>query len=137
MIKHTLELERQSFTNKSTIGTFYFDGDFHCYSLELPWRANKRGVSCIPAGTYDLVPHKFRGRYDTFALVGNGVTHYDTPESLRSTIVIHVGNKPSEIDGCILAGTEKHLDELWHSGDAILALVDKIKHLNITSISII
>ncbi len=38
-------------------GTFGFikneDGEhFECRTLELPWRGNDRGVSCIPAGVY-------------------------------------------------------------------------------------
>jgi len=26
--------------------------NFHCYSLELPWKDNQQNISCIPAGKY-------------------------------------------------------------------------------------
>lgn len=27
-------------------------GEFHCFTLELPWRDNEKDISCIPVGVY-------------------------------------------------------------------------------------
>ena len=61
------------------------------FTCELPWLENKRNISCIPEGVYDL--EKIN---DDKWLVCR-VPH-------RSGILIHVGNFPSEIRGCILLG---------------------------------
>lgn len=64
-------------------------------TLELPWRNNKRNVSCIPSAFYNVVPRntpKF----------GDHLHVLDVPG--RSGILIHVGNWPEEIEGCILVG---------------------------------
>lgn len=133
-----LVLERQEHSDKSIIGSFYIDGDFECYSLELPWRDNQRSISCIPSGIYKLVPHKYKGKTNTFALVNDDlkIHHYEQGDSKRSTILIHYGNKPEDIDGCILTGKEKLTDEVRNSKAALIDLVKKIKKLGITEIEI-
>lgn len=78
-------------------------GIFVCHSLELPWKENKRNVSCIPPGNYLCSAYhspKFGQRY----LVRN------VPD--RDGILIHAGNMAgdeaeglkSDVEGCILLG---------------------------------
>lgn len=61
-------------------------------TLELPWRDNKVGRSCIPEGEYLIKRDKY-GKHTWFRIplvVG------------RTYIEIHEGHKPSHSLGCIL-----------------------------------
>lgn len=81
--------------SKSIIGKMYVNGEELCYTLELPWKDNKKNVSCIPTGTYGgfIRTDGTRGwRIELKAVPGRG------------NIQIHVGNYPSDILGCILVG---------------------------------
>jgi hypothetical protein len=66
-------------------------------TLELPWKDNAHGVSCIPAGTY-TAKRRFSPRHhgEVFGLV-------DVPD--RSDIEIHAGNFAKDSLGCILLGS--------------------------------
>lgn len=37
---------------ETTLGSWYFQGEYLVKTMELPWLNNKRGVSCIPEGDY-------------------------------------------------------------------------------------
>lgn len=77
---------------------------FTCKSLELPWKDNQRKISCIPEDEYLVVKrkaHELR-KYDHFHV---------TNVPGRDWILIHTGNKVSQILGCILVGDKfVHLD---------------------------
>ncbi len=67
------------------------------FTLELPDRKNAIGVSCIPEGTYECVPmvsKKLGACFDIRNVPG------------RTLIRVHAGNYTSQIQGCILAGTD-------------------------------
>lgn len=71
-------------------------GDVICCTLELPWKGNKRNVSCIPEGEYPLRPDPVGGRYeDTWEVTG-------VPD--RSAILLHPGNELVHTQGCLLTG---------------------------------
>lgn len=78
---------------------------FDCKTLELPWNDNQRKISCIPEGEYLVVKrqaHEMR-KYNHFHVK-------DVPN--RDWILIHTGNKVSQILGCILVGNEfKDIDK--------------------------
>ena len=94
-------------TEESDHGTFGYlavpEVGFCCYTAELPWKDNKRGESCIPTGTYTLLPFSSEKHPNTFIL-------QNVPG--RDSILIHVGNYAgdeskgfkSDSDGCILLG---------------------------------
>jgi hypothetical protein len=65
------------------------------WSLELPWKDNASKVSCIPTGTYPVVP--LDGGHLGWRLWVQNVPN-------RSEICVHRGNYPTEILGCIEAG---------------------------------
>jgi len=96
-------LRRQTLKDRTIGRLVVFDGVFSrldLASLELPWLGNVQGVSCIPAGRYRLVPRSTQKR-------GNHLLVEGVPG--REWILIHRGNYPSEIRGCILVGRE-HID---------------------------
>lgn len=86
---------------KQTNGVLYVEKDnkilFECFTLELPWKDNKRRVSCIPVGTYNAVKH----RSPKF---GNSVWIKDVPN--RSEILIHPANYVRQLLGCIAVGND-------------------------------
>ena len=45
---------RDTFTDESTIGELFVNGERFCDTLELPYRDNQRSVSCIPIGEYSV-----------------------------------------------------------------------------------
>ena len=75
-----------------------------CKMLELPWLENKRGISCIPPGRYevDYLPRSARGKY-------KDVYHVRSVPG-RSGILLHLGNWAgnealgfkTDSDGCLL-----------------------------------
>lgn len=69
-----------------------------CWTLELPWLDNKRNVSCIPPGTYDVIKRQSK----TFK--GWVCELQDVPG--RDGVLIHQGNTKKDIRGCILVGLQ-------------------------------
>ena len=49
-----LLLIRDTFTDESTIGELFLNGERMCDTLELPYRDNQRSISCIPNGEYKV-----------------------------------------------------------------------------------
>lgn len=90
-----LTLRRTSSSAPGTFGLLLAGGKTLCVTCEEPWLDNRRGVSCIPAGTYRCV--KF-----------NGVRFKDVWEVTgvpgRSAILIHAGNTVADTEGCVLVG---------------------------------
>lgn len=70
-------------------------GDFHCFTLELPWVCNEQNISCIPDGQY-------QGRLYRSPRHGDVVLLDNVPN--RSYIEIHSGNFTRQVKGCILVG---------------------------------
>ncbi len=49
-----VSLNRWDFFDEQTIGSLMMDGEIFCYTLELPWRENRKNISCIPIGDYEV-----------------------------------------------------------------------------------
>jgi len=78
-----------------TFGVLKIDKRVFCCTLELPWRMNEMGKSCIPVGQYVAKRHNSPKFGDTFWLRNvPGRTH----------ILIHSGNRVRDTAGCILLG---------------------------------
>lgn len=95
-----MKLIRDDQNDARTLGTLQDDdGTLWCQTLELPWRENQHGVSCIPPGMYEAVrfqsPHI---GYELFQL-------QNVPG--RAGIDIHIGNTVDATQGCILLGTHR------------------------------
>lgn len=98
MTKRAL-LFRAELTDEGTFGMLIF-GMQSCRSLELPWRDNARGLSCIPTGAYRCTP----GLHPRFGQIARVA---DVPG--RAGILIHsanfAGDKTlgwtTQLQGCI------------------------------------
>jgi hypothetical protein len=101
-MEYKITLLRTSFLEKETLGVLMFEGKPLLVTLELPWRENSLGKSCIPDGDYDICPFmskKFGSVYKV----------YDVPD--RNGILFHVGNSYNDTRGCILVGMSFRLNE--------------------------
>jgi hypothetical protein len=76
--------------------------------LELPWRQNKKGISCIPEGLYRAVAVR-RTSNKMYA-----IWIQDVPG--RSEVMIHTANYVRELRGCLAPGVA-HIDI---DGDGII-----------------
>lgn len=105
-------LHRNGSTDQGTPGILSAPAlGFSCFSLELPWKDNQVGASCIPAGEYECERYfssTFRQHLYRVCVVPG-----------RSGIAIHSGNVAGDKShgykthslGCILAGRRR--GELW------------------------
>src|ERR1700743_2206922 len=89
-------LTREQEGPNGTIGELTDEyGNRLCYTCELPWLNNAPQQSCIPTGTYLVVPH-------------NSIAHPNVWELEnvpgRSGILIHNGNTENDSKGCIIVG---------------------------------
>ena len=92
-----LHLQR-TYHQNGTNGFLTLEGDFLCYTIELPYRDNRRGLSCIPEGNYGL-EIRYSPRFKNHLLVEN------VPG--RTLILIHPANNAlTELKGCIAPVTE-------------------------------
>lgn len=87
-----LELTRNYFPD-GTNGEILCEGQRVCSSIELPWLDNKRRVSCIPEGRYELRRRFTEKRKHHLMVVG-------VPG--RNAILVHPANDAKkELLGCI------------------------------------
>tara|TARA_R100000654_G_scaffold17445_2_gene36488 strand:+ start:1717 stop:2151 length:435 start_codon:yes stop_codon:yes gene_type:complete len=123
--KANLLIIRDQFTDKSTIGKLYVNGDFYGHTLELSWQDNKKNVSCIPKGVYDVSkrhPNKSASYKYEHLLIEN------VPN--RNYILFHIGNYPKDTNGCILLGNTRALNFVGDSKSAFYNLMYDLQLYN-------
>lgn len=102
-----LTLRRLTFSPDSpTLGVLLQGNKPLCVTVERPWMGNARNVSCIPPGVYRCVPHSGAKFKDVWRLEG-------VPG--RDAILIHAGNRASDVQGCIAVGRAFHGDAITDS----------------------
>lgn len=117
----------RSYGTLETQGAFIiFEGInivYQCVTIELPWLNNKRGISCIPEGIYNVE------KYDS-ATKGECFWVKDVPD--RTSILIHKGNygtgKKVDTLGCILPGS-KFSDINWDGALDVIESTVTLKKL--------
>jgi len=92
-----MKLIRIARTAEATYGVLIQGSIPFAVTLERPWRDNKRGESCIQAGTYQCKRVKSPKFGDTFEVC-------DVPG--RTAILFHKGNLSDDSHGCILVGEQ-------------------------------
>ena len=123
---------RDTFTEKSTIGKLFIDGESFCDTLENPWKNNARNISCIPAGEYKVrlrLPRESATRDYTHLLVK------DVPD--RDFILFHRGNTSKDTSGCILVGNGREQDAVKNSRLSMDLLIQEILYLGGENINLI
>ena len=127
-----LLLIRDTFTDNSTIGKLFINGELFCDTLENPYINNERNISCIPAGQYKVrlrTERESATRYYLHLLVK------DVPN--RSYILFHRGNTAKDTRGCILVGQSREQDRVNNSRLAMDLIVKEIVNLGGENINLI
>ena len=125
-----LDLVRHTAIDDATIGTLSIDGSFQCFTLEDVIRDKKIAkVTAIPAGTYNVIlceSPRFSDSYEQKGL-GRIVPLIDGVPGFVG-IRIHVGNKASHSEGCVLVGdwTDRTSGQIVNSTAAFKALMKKL-----------
>ena len=92
-----LVLQRHYFSS-GTNGTLSFNGKEICKTIELPWKENRRRISCIPVGIYK-VRKRFSSKFKWHLEVINVKN--------RELILFHPANDAlKELNGCIAPVSE-------------------------------
>ena len=131
--KHiNLLLIRDTFTEESTVGRLFINGELFCDTLENPWKNNQRNISCIPDGEYDVrlrLPRESASRDYIHLLVK------EVPN--RDWILFHRGNTAKDTSGCILVGQGSKHNAVQNSRLAMDLLIKEIINLGGEDINLI
>jgi hypothetical protein len=123
---------RDTFTEESTVGKLYLNGETFCDTLELPWKDNQRSISCIPSGEYKVrirVARESASRDYVHLLI------QDVPN--RSYVLFHRGNSAKDSRGCVLVGQPRQQDFVSNSRLVMDLLMKEIIHLGGENINLI
>ena len=123
---------RDTFTENSTIGELFINGERFCDTLENPWLNNQRNISCIPEGRYKVrlrLPRESATRDYLHLLV------QDVPN--RDYILFHIGNTAKDTSGCILVGQGSEQDIVYNSQLAMDLVIKEILNLGGENINLI
>ena len=123
---------RNTFSDESTIGELFLNGETFCDTLELPYRDNQKSVSCIPTGEYTVRLRTAResATRDYLHLLVQEVKD-------RSHILFHRGNSAKDTRGCILVGQTRKQDFVGNSTLAMDLLMKEIINLGGININLI
>jgi len=123
---------RDTFTEISTIGNLYLDGEWLCDTLELPYKDNQRSISSIPAGQYKV---RLRTAKESATRDYLHLLIQDVPN--RGYVLFHVGNSAKDTRGCVLVGIGTEQDYVKNSRLAMELLMKEILNLGGTNINLI
>ena len=137
MIADSIELVRTCRTSLATYGVILLFKDdsviYRCKSLELPYKANKRNISCIPDGVYMAETLRNDEQLKDSRLKYPHIWIKDVIG--RAGIKIHVANYVSELKGCIAPGlsfADIDKDGLIDVANSRKALQDMLNYLPLT-----
>tara|TARA_R110001606_G_scaffold266597_1_gene415564 strand:- start:4763 stop:5185 length:423 start_codon:yes stop_codon:yes gene_type:complete len=86
-------LLQRAYFKEGTNGTLFCSDKFLCHTIELPWENNKRTISCIPEGAYQIEP-RFSKRFKHHLILKN--------VKGRNFILFHPANDAKrDLEGCI------------------------------------
>lgn len=132
-------LNRNIFTNRSTIGDLYIDGAWVCYILEPTSRDQGPNViAAIPTGRYEVVMYKSpRMKRKVLVWKEQGIKLHPLVEAARVPLYLkvpghdfvemHPGNSPEDTKDCHLPGKGCSVDWVSNSVEAWIDVVGKIE----------
>ena len=114
-----LILERYNYSETETEGYLWLENESKLYTIERPWIGESpEGVdypggmpfeSCIPDGSYDLIPHTRPSGDKVYALRNHENHVFYTKDEMgdrqgRYLVLIHSGNYVDDVVGCVAPG---------------------------------
>jgi hypothetical protein len=137
-----IKVIRETFTDKSTIGSLYLNDVFFCYTLEDKDRGLEQsqsliiiqakklfGITAIPYGKYPLIVNK-SPKFGRLLPRLQGIKGFDG-------VLIHRGNSAEHSHGCILVGYKKGTDCIMESTKAEADLVTILQRESTHTIEIV
>jgi hypothetical protein len=132
-----MNLLRTSQTEALTQGQLTL-GPLTLFTIEQPYAGNQKDISCVPAGTYELIPYDSPKHGSTWCLhnpdlgvYGNG----PAPNGDRDYCEIHTGNIVEDVEGCIIVGTRTGTYQgepaVLQSYVAFQQLLDALGHMSV------
>jgi RHS repeat-associated protein len=94
--KRVITITRYCYGPEGVYGRYNVDNVLFGYTLELPWKANKKDISCIRTGTYKAWKHYWEKK-------GVWVVRLEDKYG-RTVIYLHAGVTILNTDGCPLLG---------------------------------
>lgn len=122
-----ITIKRDQFTQQSTGGQLFIDGQFQCFTLEPVTRDDSVKPRAIPDGTYTL-DIRFSPKH------GRDVPHVENVPGFEE-IEIHIGNFPKDTEGCCLVGKTRSTDFVGQSHGAFDDLFARLQQLCPTQIT--
>ena len=123
---------RDTFSEESTVGELFLNGERMCDTLENPYINNERNISCIPEGEYKV---RLRLARESASRDYLHLLVKDVPN--RDYILFHRGNSAKDTSGCILVGFSSKQDYVKNSTFAMDLLMKEIINLGGTNINLI
>lgn len=120
-------------SSKGEYGKLYLDGAFFCFTCEQRWNDNKIDSSCIPVGSYELLPYDSPAHGKTVVFHNPSLNIFGTKDLIpkgtkgRSLCEIHNANWPFQLRGCIAVG--KRLTDVAPHGLGVTSSVATFKEL--------
>ena len=112
MTDRIFELNTKNIEGIGTLGHFICPlGMPLAQSVEREWLNNEKNVSCIPAGTYELVWRDSAKHGRRLHVINENVNVGMDDSCLRTHCLIHVANYPREVEGCIGLGNKFMTEE--------------------------
>ena len=111
-MSHITIIRNKQPLNDTIFGKLYYDNELIGATAEVLWNGNRKGESCIPCGTYELVEHNSSKYGSVVAFVNPDLDVYhweeDIPEEkrgkARSVCLIHAANWAHQLRGCVAVG---------------------------------
>jgi hypothetical protein len=127
-----LLIVRDTFTDVSTVGRLFINGESFCDTLENPYINNERNISCIPEGSYKV---RLRLARESATRDYLHLLVQDVPN--RDWILFHRGNTAKDTSGCILVGNGRQQDVVENSRLAMDLVIQEIIYLGGENINLI
>lgn len=117
-----LKVQRYNSSTEHTGGLFFINGVFECFTLEDEYREVKvKGETRIPNGVYEVTLRNEGGmnaKYDSRYDFHKGMLWVRDIPNFKY-VLIHIGNEPSDTEGCLLLGSTADKDKAFVGGSAI------------------
>jgi hypothetical protein len=137
-----LSLTRRFKGENYTIGSLHIDGVYFCDTLEDTDRGLKQsmppdeikrlkiaGKTAIPAGTYEITLNVVSPKYSTreqYRFCGGKVPRLIDVKGYEG-VLIHIGNRPEDTEGCILVGENRVKGQVINSTETFKRLYEAMK----------
>jgi len=132
-----LILYRQ-YLESATMGELVIPHADSVFTIEQPWRDNRRFESCIPEGRYRMRTWTRPSGAKVWILSNPELNVFELKEDAGDTgrylCLFHKGNYVNHVQGCIAPGlgTDYKVPAVWRSGKAMIHMRDVLDWYNVS-----